>query len=585
MGRGLLLSALVLGATLTLGTGLFLLGHHQMAQEERRAEVEARRVLADLARDLSAAFQAAEGRAAGLALSQTLRSAVATDQRTVADMVARDFTLVPRPDETMELFQVPRGGSPLSLLRQPPDGPPAPTGGVPGSVLSPAGNDFLVTVSVLVDPLYRKDEVTGLLAVTLRVDAQRAAERLGALQVGAKIIGMSAPLVLGRAGSHRRVLEFELLRPPGSIRPVTAILTIPRGHDGGLRLAGGAAAGLGLLVAAWLLRSGRRSPPSPPRPTDLAISPTLPHAGTAPGGLIAGKYRLVRPLGAGGMSEVFLAQAVGEARFEKTVALKVLRPNFASTAVLEHFLDEARLQAKISHPNVVQIYDLGREQQTYFIAMEYVEGLDASALIEQLRALGQTIPLRQALTIGMMACEGLHAAHEATDGDGRPLGLIHRDVKPSNILIGHNGAVKVADFGIAKADQQAHLTIPGQVKGTLAYMAPEQRSGQPVDRRVDVFGMGAVLYELCAGELINLELGRMLALGLAGWPHLPPLSQRRPDLPRELDAILWRALAYAPQDRYPDCRALGAALEEVLVRTGTTPSSSALAEWLRGLVG
>ena len=297
-----------------------------------------------------------------------------------------------------------------------------------------------------------------------------------------------------------------------------------------------------------------------------------------------GRYALVRPLGQGGMAEVFLARAEGEAGFGKLVAFKVLQPAFASNpAVVDLFLDEARLVAGLDHPNIVQTHDLGRAGDRYFIAMEYVDGSDLARLIERISARGERITVACALAILCRVCDGLHAAHTATGPDGQPLWLVHRDVKSANVFVSRTGAVKVGDFGIAKATHAVRIsrTEVGEVKGTPGTMAPEQRLGQAVDRRADVYGVGAIAYELLSGAPVNLDLVVLAARGIAGWPHLPALSSLRSDVPRELEDAIFKALAYDPAQRFEDCAEFEDALRAVGARTGLA-EDKAIGAWARG---
>jgi serine/threonine protein kinase len=316
-------------------------------------------------------------------------------------------------------------------------------------------------------------------------------------------------------------------------------------------------------------------------------------AASTPSGLPAtpigriGRYDLLRTIGWGGMAQVYLGRATGEAGFTKLVALKVLQPELAGQPqVVRHFLDEARLAAQIDHPNVVQTVDLGRSDDHYFIAMEYVDGADLSRLIEMSRTRGLDVPIVVALRILRRICEGLHAAHTAHDAEGIPLGLVHRDVKSANVFVARNGAVKVGDFGIAKATQASRLsrTEIGLVKGTPGYMAPEQRLAQPVDGRADLYGVGAIAYELLSGMPVNLDLAILAQKGRDGWPHLAPLSSVRADVPPALEEIVMRTLAYEPQDRFADCAALESALEGVAALCPARAGSKTIAEWIGALL-
>src|SRR5262249_3089131 len=207
------------------------------------------------------------------------------------------------------------------------------------------------------------------------------------------------------------------------------------------------------------------------------------------------------------------------------------------------FLDEARVASRIAHANVVQILELGRSEDQLYLAMEHVEGADLESILGRVRAEGRHVPLAIAVALLEQSCAGLHAAHTATDERGRPLRVVHRDVKPSNVLISRAGRVKVSDFGIAKARQQVHTSILGETRGTAAFMAPEQRLGQLVDARTDVFGAAAIGYELLTSLEIDLDLARLQQYGTQGWPHLPSIRRVPPDVPPGLEQLLFGGLA------------------------------------------
>jgi serine/threonine-protein kinase len=280
------------------------------------------------------------------------------------------------------------------------------------------------------------------------------------------------------------------------------------------------------------------------------------------------------------MADVYLARLVGEAGFSKRIALKVLRPELARDPLaVSYFLDEARLQAQVDHPNIVQIADLGHRGHEYFIAMEHVDGVDLGRIVDVHSLARRRVPVAIAVGIARQLCAGLHAAHVATDAAGAPLGLVHRDVKSANVLVASSGIVKLGDFGIAKARQRVRKTLEGQVLGTVEYMAPEQRTGASVDARADQYGIAAVAYELLSGEIINLDVARRMHLGAEGWPHLPPLMHSRPDVPAELDACLFRALSFQPAQRFASCAELDDALEAIAQRHGLAADLRAVAAW------
>jgi serine/threonine-protein kinase len=283
------------------------------------------------------------------------------------------------------------------------------------------------------------------------------------------------------------------------------------------------------------------------------------------------------------MADVYLAQAKGEAGFEKLVAIKVMHGHLArNQRAVELFLDEARLAARIHHPNVVGIQDLGKIGDDYVIVMDYVEGVDLERLLTSARMAARPVPVEVGLGILGRICDGLHAAHTALGPDGAPLGIIHRDVKSANVLVSRQGGVKIVDFGIAKASRQGHLTVAGETKGTPSMMAPEQRVGEVVDVRADVYSTAAVGYELLTGHAVNLDLAALAHLGVENWPHLPLPSSLRANLPPELDEILLVAMAFERDKRPADCAALGAQLEAVMKRHHLSASDKDLARWVEG---
>ena len=213
-------------------------------------------------------------------------------------------------------------------------------------------------------------------------------------------------------------------------------------------------------------------------------------------------YKILRRLGKGGMAEVFLARQEGMAGLRRLTVVKKLLPQFSQMQdVAEMLLDEARIAAQLTHPNIVQIFELGKEDEQYFIVMEFVDGCDLATLARIERHRHGRVPLRLTLRAVSEAAMGLDFAHRQTGLDGRPLNIVHRDVSPHNILCSREGAVKVTDFGIAKAVGKAQVTQVGVVKGKVQYMSPEQYTGSPVDHRSDIYSLGVVLYQLTTGRL------------------------------------------------------------------------------------
>ncbi|QSQ19507.1 protein kinase [Pyxidicoccus parkwayensis] len=281
-----------------------------------------------------------------------------------------------------------------------------------------------------------------------------------------------------------------------------------------------------------------------------------------------GRYQLARKLAAGGMAEVFLAKAEGPGGFEKTLVLKRILPHLAEDpSFVEMFLDEAKLAARLEHPNIVQVFDFGQVDGAWFLAMEYIDGPTVRRFVR--RGVEQPLPPALCAKLVALAAEGLAYAHDSRDpATGESLGLIHRDVSPANILVSLQGAVKVVDFGIAKAAGQGHRTQAGVLKGKLAYMPPEQLQLKPLDRRVDIYALGMVLYELLTGRRPFQASSQAAVVQAVLSEPFTPASQWRPDLPPALLKVLDRALAKDRDKRYPDCRAMQAELERFVLSTG-----------------
>jgi serine/threonine-protein kinase len=315
---------------------------------------------------------------------------------------------------------------------------------------------------------------------------------------------------------------------------------------------------------------------------DLGSQPINLKAIIEGGGGMIGRWEVVRRIGSGGMADVFLARSRGEAGFEKLVAIKVMHSHLArNERAVEHFLDEARLAARIHHPNVVAIQDLGKIGDDYVIVMEYVDGVDLERLLANARMGNRLVPVDVGLGILCRICDGLQAAHTAVTPEGQPLNLIHRDVKSANVLVSRQGVIKVVDFGIAKAAKQGHFTVAGETKGTPSMMAPEQRVGEEVDVRADVYAVAAVGYEVVTGHGVNLDLAALAHLGIENWPHLPLPSSLRPNLPPELDEILLTTMSFERDKRPATCAALEDKLEAVMKRHGLSASDKDIARWVQ----
>ncbi|HEY1334838.1 MAG TPA: serine/threonine-protein kinase, partial [Myxococcaceae bacterium] len=299
-----------------------------------------------------------------------------------------------------------------------------------------------------------------------------------------------------------------------------------------------------------------------------------------------GKYQLLRKLATGGMAEVFLAKTDGPMGFEKHLVIKRILPHLAEDPqFVDMFLAEAKLAAQLNHPNLVQLFDFGEAEGSYFIAMEYIDGPTLRLLLSRARDLRTPITLGLAARIVSSAAEGLAYAHDFRDHvTDEPLHLVHRDVSPDNILVSRSGGVKLVDFGIAKARGQSHHTQAGTVKGKVAYMAPEQLRGEPLDRRVDLYGLGVVLYELCTGHM-PFEAGSDASMVRAVlYDAAIPAVRRVPTLPGAIQTILDRLLAKDRNARYPDCRTLHADLEAFIPSTRETTNGFALSRLVAQLV-
>jgi eukaryotic-like serine/threonine-protein kinase len=285
------------------------------------------------------------------------------------------------------------------------------------------------------------------------------------------------------------------------------------------------------------------------------------------------------------MARVWAARQHGQRGFQKLVAIKTILPHLAEEPEFERmFLDEARIASGVHHPNVCEIYELGEEKRTLYLAMEWVSG---DSLSRVLRSSGKTEALdaRVAARIIADACGGVNAAHELSDDDGRPLDVVHRDLSPHNILLTADGVAKVCDFGVAKALGQLHeQTSAGQLKGKISYMSPEQVTGAPIDRRSDVFSLGCVLYEATTGvRPFKGEHDHMIMHAILAGEVPPPTSIIR-TYPPELERIVLRALAHQPILRYPTAERMRFALEEFLAR-GQLVTQSNVAQTVRARLG
>jgi serine/threonine protein kinase len=298
-----------------------------------------------------------------------------------------------------------------------------------------------------------------------------------------------------------------------------------------------------------------------------------------------GRYELCFELASGGMASVYLARIDGVSGFEKLVALKRIHRHLAKEkGYVDMFLDEARIASRITHPNVCSVFDFGEADGEHYIAMEYLVGEPLSRLMSRAatdhnQRRSPLLPLRMARIIAD-ACEGLHAAHELKDANGDLLHVVHRDVSPRNLFVTYDGAVQVVDFGIASASQRQHHTSTGQVKGTFAYMAPEQLAGQPIDRRVDIWSLGVALWEMLAVKRLFKRDTTANTIHSVLYDEIQPPSDYRSQVPEELDRIVLKALERDPKVRWRSAREMGQALRQFLGTQKEIMGPAELSEWM-----
>lgn len=525
-----------------------------------------------------------------------------------------ELNLQVQPHEVLEFGQV-IGGKAVRLRLIPADGTAFSHNGQPAEHVVVANGGIIMQRVASVALKITEQTPVGFVAISqtmtpsdfVQVGKELEAANSGlVLLVGDQKIVLGKPLAQG-AKTNRRALKFDPALMVETAVPMGAGNFLP------FLIAGGGGAGLGLLLLVLGMmgkRSGATAATSgiavasggsnatpvgfaATEATGLALGTP---AGTSVGGssagltptpaalgpgAVLGRWEIVQRLGSGGMADVFKARSLGEAGFAKMVALKVMHGHLArSPRAVDHFLDEARLAAQIHHPNVVQILDLGKIGNEYAIAMEFVDGVDLDRLLQGARASGRPVPLNVAVGVLRRICDGVAAAHNAVSADGTPLQIVHRDIKAANVLVSRQGSVKVVDFGIAKAAVQSHFTVAGETKGTPSMMAPEQRVGDVVDKRADVYSLAAVGYELLTGAAVNLDMATIAHLGIAGWPHLPKPSELRPGLPVEFDNILLNAMAYERTDRPDSCEIFEAQIEQVAQLYALAASDKDIGRWV-----
>jgi serine/threonine protein kinase len=297
-----------------------------------------------------------------------------------------------------------------------------------------------------------------------------------------------------------------------------------------------------------------------------------------------GRYRLLGLLGQGGMGRLYIAERRGVQGFVKIVALKRILPHLADSAALrDMFLNEARIAARLEHPNIVAAYELGEVDGKYFISMEYLPGEDLSVVISRCQG-AQVIPVEIAAALAHQAAQGLHYAHDVRDGQGRLIGLVHRDVSPRNIFVTYHGVVKLLDFGMVR-NPTGPASVPGVFKGKYAYCAPEQLDGGRLDRRTDVFCLGIVLWECLTGARLFDGATDVETIGAVRSGRIAAPSALRPEVPVELDRIALRALSRDPSHRYQSAQEMSEELDRFLLGRSNRPTTKTVGQWLESLFG
>ncbi|HUJ59198.1 MAG TPA: serine/threonine-protein kinase, partial [Kofleriaceae bacterium] len=299
-----------------------------------------------------------------------------------------------------------------------------------------------------------------------------------------------------------------------------------------------------------------------------------------------GPYRLVRQIAVGGMAEIHLAKTNGIAGFEKYVALKMIHPNFAEDEqFIQMLVDEAKIAVQLNHGNIAQTFDLGRVGDTYYITMEFVDGADLYKILRRASEIDVAMPLDVCAFVVKEIAQALDHAHRKRDHHGKPLGIIHRDVSPQNVLISFSGEVKLVDFGIAKATMKARQTAVGVIKGKYYYMSPEQAWGDPLDARSDIFSAGIVLYEMLTGQMLYLEEDLHKLLDMARKAEIASPRTLRKDVPPQLERIVMRALAKTPADRYRSAADFASDLERFLHAYSPVFTAAKVAQVMKQIIG
>jgi serine/threonine protein kinase len=297
-----------------------------------------------------------------------------------------------------------------------------------------------------------------------------------------------------------------------------------------------------------------------------------------------GPYQVLERISAGGMAEVYKAKQTGADNFERPVAIKRILPHIARDPnFIAMFQAEAKLAVQLQHGNICQIYQLGRHEDSFYIALEYVDGRDIGSVLDLHQKQGRPIPLPQACYIISRACEGLDYAHNKKSNDGKPLNIIHRDISPPNILISFEGEVKLIDFGLAKAVGSSIQTQAGIIKGKLAYMSPEQVRGTTLDHRSDIFALGIVFFELLTARRLFRRDSDLETFDAVRQCQVPRPTEFNPVIPAALEQILLKSLTRNPDERYASASAFNEAIREFAMTHRMNFRGDQLGAWMRKL--
>jgi len=297
------------------------------------------------------------------------------------------------------------------------------------------------------------------------------------------------------------------------------------------------------------------------------------------------KYRVVQKIDSGGMAEVFRAEAEGIEGFKKEVAIKRVLPHLAENKkFIDMFLDEARLSLRMNHGNVVQVFDIGVADNTYFIVMEFVNGTNLKTVLNYYRQRGMLLNIEHSVYIIMKVLDGLNYAHNLNNSKGESLNIVHRDVSPPNILLSKEGAVKIVDFGLAKATSQLEHTDPGVVKGKFSYLSPEAAWGEEVDHRADIFSAGIILFELLTGKRLFWGETDLQTVELVRRANIPSIRRLNPHVAQDLEDVVRRSLARDRDNRYQTAYEFGDDLANILFSRGLKVTTFDVAKLVKDMI-